>query len=78
MPDLYRPQSLNRYSYTEGDPANHRDPSGHMRMQVELRKEQAALSPFGWMYHRTLESSCGGAFAYRCVRAAPGTLLEET
>ncbi|MCE7989396.1 MAG: RHS repeat-associated core domain-containing protein [Caldilinea sp. CFX5] len=24
-----RPQSLNRYSYTENNPVNHRDPSGH-------------------------------------------------
>lgn len=25
----YRPQSLNRYAYTENNPVNHRDPSGH-------------------------------------------------
>jgi RHS repeat-associated protein len=42
IPDPYRPQSLDRYAYVENDPSNHTDPSGHMKMQVELKKEQEA------------------------------------
>jgi RHS repeat-associated protein len=38
IPSLARPQSLNRYSYVENDPINYNDPSGHMRMLIELRK----------------------------------------
>lgn len=38
IPDAYRPQSLNRYSYVENDPVNHWDPSGHSKLQVEYRK----------------------------------------
>jgi RHS repeat-associated protein len=44
IPDPYRPQSLDRYAYTENNPIKFIDPSGHMRMDVELRKEQAAES----------------------------------
>ena len=40
-PNTYRPQSLNRYSFTENDAGiNANDPSGHMSMRVELKKEQ--------------------------------------
>jgi RHS repeat-associated protein len=38
IPSLGRPQSLDRYSYVENDPVNHWDPSGHMRLLIELRK----------------------------------------
>jgi RHS repeat-associated protein len=38
IPSLSRPQSLNRYSYVENDPINYNDPSGHMRLLIELRK----------------------------------------
>jgi RHS repeat-associated protein len=37
VPNLYRPQSLHRYSYVEQDPVNHSDPSGHQKMQVEWK-----------------------------------------
>ncbi|NWF91117.1 MAG: RHS repeat-associated core domain-containing protein [Ignavibacteriaceae bacterium] len=33
VPDLYNPQSLNRYSYVLNQPVNFSDPSGHMRIQ---------------------------------------------
>jgi RHS repeat-associated protein len=44
IPDPNRPQSLDRYAYTENNPIKFVDPSGHMKMDVELRKEQAAES----------------------------------
>jgi RHS repeat-associated protein len=44
IPSIYRPQSLNRYSYVENDPVNFWDPSGHMPMRVELKKEREAQS----------------------------------
>jgi RHS repeat-associated protein len=77
VPDLYRPQSLNRYVFTEGDPVNFHDDSGHMKMQVELRKEQQAESPFAGMYNRMIENECAGAFAVSCVRNAPGMFVKE-
>lgn len=40
IPDPYRPQSLDRYSYVENDPINHYDPSGHMRADIEVMKER--------------------------------------
>jgi RHS repeat-associated protein len=76
IPDPYRPQSIDRYAYAENDWANYTDPSGHMKMQVELRKEQAAQSPFGAMYARALNAGCG-VFQEVCVRYAPGLLVEE-
>jgi RHS repeat-associated protein len=77
VPDLLRPQSLNRYVFTEGDPVNFRDDSGHMKMQVELRKEQQAESPFAGMYNRMVENECAGPFAVSCVRNAPGMFVKE-
>lgn len=46
IPDPYRPQSLNRYRYVENDPINHWDPSGHMSLQVEMRKQRFAEALF--------------------------------
>jgi RHS repeat-associated protein len=40
IPDPYRPQSLDRYSYVENDPVNHWDPSGHMRADIEAMMER--------------------------------------
>ena len=77
VPDLYRPQSLNRYSLTEGDPANHGDRSGHMKMQVEQRKERASEKPFAAMYNRMISAECSGVFGVSCVRATPGAFYEE-
>jgi RHS repeat-associated protein len=76
IPDPYRPQSLDRYAYVEGDPANNGDPSGRMKMQVELKKEQEAQSPFGWMYARALSAGCG-PFQQVCVAYAPGMSVHE-
>ncbi len=45
IPSLSRPQSLNRYSYVENDPVNHWDPSGHMRLLIELRKLRIEETP---------------------------------
>jgi hypothetical protein len=78
VPDLYRPQSLNRYGFVEGDPINNDDKTGNMKMQVEQRKEQQAESRLTWMTLRGYDSACGPAFAQlSCVRAAPGRFLEE-
>jgi len=60
IPDSYRPQSLNPYSYGENDPVNTWDPSGHMPLDVELKKEQEhAGLLFSAMY--------AGALAYECL-----------
>lgn len=40
VPDPYQPQSLNRYSFSLNDPVNRWDPSGHVSMRVEQKKEQ--------------------------------------
>jgi RHS repeat-associated protein len=72
IPDPYRSQSLDRYAYVEHDPVNFKDPSGHMRMQVEMRKEQATESTFGWMYARALRGDCYGA-----SRAGEGSVCGE-
>ncbi len=45
IPSLARPQSLNRYSYAENDPINYWDPSGHMRLSVEMRKARIEEEP---------------------------------
>jgi hypothetical protein len=48
-----------------------------MKMQVELRKAQAAeRSSFGWMYARALGSGCG-PFQDVCMRYAPGMTVTE-
>jgi RHS repeat-associated protein len=76
IPDPYRPQSLDRYAYVEHDPVNHIDPSGHSKIQVEMRKAQAGESSFGWMYARALSGDC--SYMPSCSAAlapvgAPGT-----
>jgi RHS repeat-associated protein len=76
VPDPYRPQSLDRYAYAENDWANYTDPSGHMKMQVELKKEQAAQSTFGAMYAGALTAGCG-PFQQLCVTNAPGLFVKE-
>lgn len=40
VPNPYQPQSLNRYSFSLNDPVNRWDPSGHMSLRVEQKKEQ--------------------------------------
>jgi RHS repeat-associated protein len=41
IPNPYQPQTLNRYAFNNGDGGiNTEDPTGHMSMRVELKKEQ--------------------------------------
>ncbi|WP_200215480.1 FG-GAP-like repeat-containing protein [Micromonospora coerulea] len=40
IPEPYNPQTLHRYGFGDGDPVNRWDPTGHMSMRVELKKEQ--------------------------------------
>ena len=57
IPRMYDPQSHHRYSYTEQDPINFSDPSGHSKMQAEWKKEldrTAALVDLTY-------GGCGGA-----------------
>jgi len=35
IPDIYNPQSLNRYSYVSNNPIRYSDPSGHIRVDNE-------------------------------------------
>lgn len=72
IPDAYRPQTLNRYAFGEGDPVNNADPSGHISMRVELKKEQDARSYTAyWMYHQQ-NAGCGGPFV-ECTEYTPGS-----
>jgi RHS repeat-associated protein len=75
IPDPYRPQSLDRYAYVENDPANYTDPSGHMKMQVEQRKEAAAESFWGAMYNRALAAGCEPWST--CVPITSSTIITE-
>lgn len=43
IPNAYRPQSLDRYSYVENDAINHWDPSGHAKLSVEIMMERKQL-----------------------------------
>jgi RHS repeat-associated protein len=62
VPDLYQPQTLNRYAIDNDDPINRVDPSGHMSMRVELKKEQEYQGlRFGTMYLRALLGGCVAA-----------------
>lgn len=72
IPDLYRPQSLDRYAYTENDPINFTDPSGHMKMQVELKKEQERQGlAYGAMYFRSLQAQCAWTTCPEAAAPAP-------
>jgi RHS repeat-associated protein len=77
VPDPYRPQSLDRYAYVENDPTNNIDPTGHIPMQVELRKEQAAESSWGAMYARSLTAGCGPWSVQQCVPITSSTIITE-
>ncbi len=77
IPDPYRPQSLDRYAYVENDPANYTDPSGHMKMQVEQRKEAAMEASWGAMYQRSLTAGCGPWSVQQCVTITSSTIITE-
>lgn len=74
IPDPYRPLSLNRYAYAEYDPIDFSDPSGHQKMQVELRKEHAAA----WTFRLGLpDSGDCGVFEQGCLRYSPEQLTKD-
>ena len=58
IPDPYSPQSLDRYAYTQNEPMNHTDPSGHIRRDIDLKKEQEAQFPFRTLWYRFDETRC--------------------
>jgi RHS repeat-associated protein len=59
IPDVYQPQTLNRYAIDNNDPVNRVDPSGHMSMRVELKKEQEYQGlRFATMYLGALLGGC--------------------
>lgn len=59
IPNRLDPQSLHRYSYTEQDPINFSDPSGHLRMQIEWKKSLDAQA----MAIDSTMNACSGASA---------------
>jgi hypothetical protein len=69
IPSLSRPQSLDRYAFVENDPINYTDPSGHMRMDIERRKDAASRSYF------SANSNCGPLVT--CVYNRPGLMVQE-
>jgi RHS repeat-associated protein len=60
IPNTFRPQSLNRYSYVENDPVNHWDPSGHLRASVEYQKMREAETTFAQL--RAALNQCNNPF----------------
>jgi RHS repeat-associated protein len=59
IPDPYRPGALDRYGYTENDPTNYTDPSGHIRRDIDLKKEQEHQGfAYQWMYFKSLAAQC--------------------
>jgi RHS repeat-associated protein len=75
VPDPASPQTLDRYSFGDNDPMNKVDPSGHMSMRVELKKELDAESAraFRGMYNQSF--GCGVFVA--CVRYSSGMTVTE-
>ena len=75
VPDVYQPQTLNRYAIDNNDPTNRVDPSGHMSMRVELKKEQEQHGlRLSAMYARALLGGCvagGGAQGGHSGTACP-------
>ena len=47
VPDLYDPQSLNRYSYTRNNPLKYTDPSGHILISGTIAAIGYGLSVYG-------------------------------
>ena len=47
QPDLYNPQSLNRYSYTLNSPVKYVDPSGHWTVDIEDELHTGPYAPSG-------------------------------
>jgi RHS repeat-associated protein len=59
VPNPYQPQTLNRYAFTNGDGGiNAEDPSGHMSMRVEQKKErdQESRSAYARAYNLSCQS----------------------
>jgi RHS repeat-associated protein len=75
LPDPHDPESLNRYAYAGNNFPKYSDPSGHMKMSVDLKKDQDPSS-FGYMYARALSAGCG-PFQEICVRYAPGLVSND-
>jgi RHS repeat-associated protein len=75
LPDPYRPQSLDRYAYVEGDPLNYTDPSGHLKMSDAMRLQQADEF-LGWAEGRKLGDSGCESFE-GCIDFAPEVLAKE-
>jgi RHS repeat-associated protein len=60
LPDPFDPESLNRYAYVGNNFPNYGDPSGHMKMSVDMRKDQQAQYPFQISWYQWDQTRCGG------------------
>jgi RHS repeat-associated protein len=67
VPRPMNPQSLHRYSFAQQDPINFWDPSGHMRLSVELRKDSYQQARTAWAGYSSQCSLGTGAAALVCA-----------
>jgi RHS repeat-associated protein len=67
IPDLYAPQSLNRYSYNYNTPINYIDPSGNRPQSVDVNAKSQGGRGFAAGFSASPTDSCVGA----CPPPAP-------
>ena len=60
IPNLYNPQSLNRFSYVSNRPINYTDPSGHRECESRDGQECDWKTPYLWNQAESILKRLGG------------------